>query len=55
MHTRISGAPEAKVDYIRLVHPETLEDLDIVEDKALGILAVKMGETRLIDNMLLHD
>lgn len=55
MRKRVTSEPSTEVDYLRLVHPETLEDLDTVEDKALGIMAVKIGKTRLIDNMLLHE
>lgn len=55
MKSRVNAESAAKVDYISIVDPETLEDLDEVGDKALGILAVKIGNTRLIDNMLLHE
>jgi len=55
MRNRVNAESATEVDYIRIVHPETLEDLDDVRDKALGILAVRIGNTRLIDNMLLHE
>ncbi len=55
MRNRVNAEPAAEVDYINIVHPETLEDLDDVKDKALGILAVRIGSTRLIDNMLLNE
>jgi pantoate--beta-alanine ligase len=55
MHGRISREPDARVDYIRLVHPETLEDLQEVDDQCLAVMAVRMGKTRLIDNMLFQD
>lgn len=44
----------AEVDYAEVVHPETFEDLDMIEDKALVALAVKFGKTRLIDNVILE-
>jgi len=53
MKDRILAEPDANPDYISLVHPETLEDLSNVNDAALAVLAVKIGKTRLIDNMLL--
>lgn len=53
MRTRIEREPEAQLDYIRLVHPETLEDLNSVRGLALAALAVWVGKTRLIDNMTL--
>ncbi len=54
MTQRIESEREAQIDYVSLVHPETLEDLKDVQDKALAILAVRIGKTRLIDNMLLE-
>lgn len=51
MSLRIRKEPDAVPDYISLVHPDTLRDLDEVSDKALAILAVRIGKTRLIDNM----
>jgi pantoate--beta-alanine ligase len=43
----------ARIDYAEIVDPETLECLDTIEDKALLALAVKIGVTRLIDNVVL--
>jgi pantoate--beta-alanine ligase len=54
MTQRIQNEPDAQIDYVSLVHPETLQDLDDVQNKALAILAVRIGKTRLIDNMLLE-
>jgi pantoate--beta-alanine ligase len=51
MSLRIRKEPDAVPDYISLVDPDTLRDLDEVADKALAILAVRIGKTRLIDNM----
>jgi pantoate--beta-alanine ligase len=52
MADRILQEPDARPDYISFVHPETLQDLNEVDDLALAILAVRIGTTRLIDNML---
>jgi len=46
--------PGLLVQYARLVHPETMEDLDRIEGRALFAVAVYSGETRLIDNVLLE-
>lgn len=54
MEERIAKEPDAVPDYIRLVHPETLQDLQVVAGSALAVLAVRIGSTRLIDNMLLE-
>ncbi len=50
----ISASPEAKIDYISICDPETLEELKTADRSALMALAVKVGKTRLIDNMLLN-
>jgi pantoate--beta-alanine ligase len=49
----ISAQPSATIDYIKLCHPETLEDLDSIATEALMALAVRIGATRLIDNRIL--
>ncbi|WP_041286034.1 pantoate--beta-alanine ligase [Desulfomonile tiedjei] len=54
MRDRVEQEPSAQIDYIELVDPRTLENLDHVDRSgALAILAVRIGKTRLIDNMLL--
>ncbi|MFH0822549.1 MAG: pantoate--beta-alanine ligase [Pseudomonadota bacterium] len=50
--TRILTERAAEIDYVKFVDPETLEDLGQVKDRALAVLAVRIGKTRLIDNML---
>ncbi len=52
MRERIRIEPDAEPDYISLVDPDTLEDLPEVSDRCLAIMAVRIGKTRLIDNML---
>lgn len=49
----ISKERLARIDYVEIVDPETLECLDTIEDQALLALAVKIGVTRLIDNAIL--
>jgi pantoate--beta-alanine ligase len=49
----ILGHAFTKIDYVNLCHPETLEDLETVEPGSLLALAVKVGQTRLIDNVLI--
>ncbi|EAH5982602.1 pantoate--beta-alanine ligase [Campylobacter upsaliensis] len=44
----------ARIDYIELVHPLTMQNLERIEDSALGALAVYIGKTRLIDNFLVQ-
>jgi pantoate--beta-alanine ligase len=45
----------AAIDYVKVCHPETIEDLEWIDDKALMALAVKIGKTRLIDNRVLKN
>jgi pantoate--beta-alanine ligase len=54
MRDRIREKPSAQIDYVELVHPETLQRLEEVNASgALAIMAVRIGTTRLIDNKLL--
>ncbi len=46
----IDARTQTRIDYIRIVHPETLYPLNKIEDRALIALAVFVGESRLIDN-----
>ena len=45
----------ARIDYVSVADPETLQELDRVQGKALVSLAVKIGRTRLIDNVTLGE
>lgn len=42
----------ARIDYVSLVNPHTMQDLDEIKDEVLVALAVFIGKTRLIDNFL---
>jgi pantoate--beta-alanine ligase len=48
-----SNEPSVIVEYIELCHRDTLEAVDRVTDETLMALAVKIGKTRLIDNIIL--
>ncbi len=50
---RIQSHPEATIDYVVLCNPKTLEPLETITRPVLLALAVKIGKTRLIDNMIL--
>ncbi len=49
----IATVDYARVDYIEIVDPGTLEPVEIVEDKALIAVAIEFGPARLIDNIIL--
>ncbi len=42
-----------RIDYIEIVHPETLESLENIEKHTLITLAAYVGKTRLIDNTII--
>jgi pantoate--beta-alanine ligase len=49
----IEREPLAKIDYVSIADPETLEELTEVSRSALVSLAVRFGKTRLLDNIIL--
>lgn len=53
MQTVLDQEPLAQTDYVSVADPETLQELARVEDGALLSLAVRIGQVRLIDNLLL--
>jgi pantoate--beta-alanine ligase len=50
----IDREPGTKIEYVAICHPETLEELQSIESRALIALAVKIGPARLIDNRLVN-
>jgi len=42
------------IDYAAVVHPDTMEPLERIEEEAVAILAARVGTTRLIDNLVLR-
>jgi len=50
----IQKQPLATIDYVSIADAETLDELEIVSPPALVSLAVKIGSTRLIDNVVLQ-
>jgi len=55
MTVLIEQEPLAQIEYISVADTETLQELDKIEEKALVSMAVKIGTTRLIDNVILED
>ena len=53
MRECIAEEPLAKTDYVNVADAETLAELDTVCGPALASLAVRIGRTRLIDNVTL--
>lgn len=50
---RINAFSETHIDYISIVDPDSLEDVSTISGPVRMALAVKVGHTRLIDNLLL--
>jgi pantoate ligase/cytidylate kinase len=44
-----------EIDYVELVDPNTMQPLDIVAETGLLAIAVRIGSTRLIDNIVLRN
>jgi len=53
MISLIQGNPLARIDYVSIADRQTLEELSNIDRPALVSLAVRIGKTRLIDNILL--
>jgi pantoate--beta-alanine ligase len=54
MRAVIESAEDARIDYIALVDPDTLQPVETIAGPTLAALAVKIENTRLIDNCLLE-
>jgi len=54
MTALIEEEPLAQTDYVSVADAETLEELSVVDRPALASLAVRIGKTRLIDNITLE-
>jgi pantoate--beta-alanine ligase len=49
----ILSQPDTRIDYVSICDPESLEPVEKITGSALMALAVFVGRTRLIDNMML--
>jgi len=54
MEELIESVPTSRIDYIAIVDPETLEDVAAIGERTLIALSVFIGQTRLIDNMVVE-
>ena len=55
MLEKIKMGSDIRIDYIAIVDPETLEPLEKIQSHMLIALAVYVGKTRLIDNVLIEN
>jgi len=54
MASVIKKTEQTKIDYISIVNTDTLEELSLINGKALAAVAVWIANTRLIDNTILE-
>jgi len=55
MKALIEQIPSARVDYVAIVDRNTLQPVKVIKEPVLIALAVRIGKTRLIDNLPLPD
>ncbi len=55
MHRVLASEPLAQVEYVSVADNETLAELETLSGPALVSLAVRIGTTRLIDNVTLGE
>ena len=48
----LKGEPDLEIDYVEVVSPDTLEPVATIAPRALVAVAAWVGETRLIDNLI---
>jgi pantoate--beta-alanine ligase len=53
MTSVLEKEPLAEIEYVSVANPDTFEEVGQIEDSARALLAVKIGNARLIDNFLL--
>jgi pantoate ligase / CMP/dCMP kinase len=53
--SKLTSIPAIALEYVEIVHPNTLVPLDKVEEVGLLAIAARLGATRLIDNILLKN
>ncbi len=52
---KLGSCEGIKIQYVEIVHPQTMIPLEVIEDSGLLAIACYLGKTRLIDNLILQD
>jgi pantoate--beta-alanine ligase len=47
---RLHAELDLTIDYVKICHAQTLEEVDTIDHESVMLLAVSVGKTRLIDN-----
>jgi pantoate ligase/cytidylate kinase len=55
VQAEVGREPDVNLEYCELVEPTSLEPIDSIESAGLVAIAAKIGNTRLIDNIILKD
>lgn len=55
MKAKIESEPLARIDYVKIVDAETIQQIEKIDRPALCAMAVYIGKTRLIDNFFTED
>ena len=55
VRTKLATVSAVTIEYVELVHPTTLVPLEKVEEVGMLAIAARVGSTRLIDNIILHN
>jgi pantoate--beta-alanine ligase len=53
-HAVFAKEPQVRLDYFEIVHPDTLDPVEQIEQPVLAAVAAYVGATRLIDNVILN-
>jgi pantoate--beta-alanine ligase len=53
MREILNQAPSIKIEYVSILDAETLQEIDSVDRQVLAAVAVRIGQAKLIDNILL--
>jgi pantoate--beta-alanine ligase len=54
MRQELLAAPVDSIDYAAIVDPVTLEPISEIQASVVGIIAARLGSTRLIDNATIN-
>jgi pantoate--beta-alanine ligase len=54
MRRMLGAVKSAKVDYVAVVHPDTLDDVNDITGRTVLAVAARFGKTRLIDNVIIE-
>ena len=54
MLQELTKTPRVLAEYATLIHPETLEEVPEILPRLVGVVAARVGATRLIDNLMIE-